>query len=199
MQSLVIANALPEAQITAIDLQAEYLDQLRLSAAARGLIHRLEIQRQDMAALPYPPQSFDLLWAEGSAYSIGFADALRAWRPLLRPGGYLGVSELVWLTANPEPKVQAFFASEYPAMGDLSAAQTALRDAGYSLIGSFVLPDPDWWDDYYGPLAAKLPALRKRYANDPAGLDVVEATAREIDMRTRYSHAYGYGFLVGRA
>ncbi len=60
------------------------------------------------------------------------------------------------------------------------------------------VPDAAWWDDYYTPLEARLPALRGRYANDPAALAVVESTAREIAMRRRYPQSYGYVLFAAR-
>ena len=44
----------------------------------------------------------DLIWAEGSAYIMGFEQAYRSWRRLLRRGGYLAATELVWLEAIPD-------------------------------------------------------------------------------------------------
>ena len=46
-----------------------------------------------MDALDYPAESFDLLWAEGSACILGWEKAIRTWRPLIKPGGILGATE----------------------------------------------------------------------------------------------------------
>ena len=54
-----------------------------------------------MADLPFADASFDLLWSEAAAYSMGFFAALAAWRRLLVDGGRLAVSELVWLDRDP--------------------------------------------------------------------------------------------------
>ena len=55
----------------------------------------------DMRQLDFEPASFDLIWCEGAAYIMGVEAALRAWRPLLKPGGRLALSEAAWL--RPEP------------------------------------------------------------------------------------------------
>ena len=151
-----------------------------------------------MTALPFPPASFDLVWSEGAAYVMGFGAALAGWRPLLRPGGCIAVSELVWLRPDPPAEAAAFFADEYPPMTDVDANLATVGTCGYDVLGHFALPDAAWWESYYTPLEAKLPALRDRYAGDAVALGVIEATAREIDIRRRFGDAYGYAFFVAR-
>jgi hypothetical protein len=46
-----------------------------------------------MRDLPFEPGSFDLLWSEGAAHIMGVSEALAAWRPLLRMGGYVRLPE----------------------------------------------------------------------------------------------------------
>jgi hypothetical protein len=41
----------------------------------------------DMKDIPQVFQGIDLLWSEGAAYNIGFANALATWAPALAPGG----------------------------------------------------------------------------------------------------------------
>jgi hypothetical protein len=48
-----------------------------------------------MAAPPAPDTPFDTIRAEGSAHIIGIARALALWRPRLRPGGALVLSNMV--------------------------------------------------------------------------------------------------------
>ena len=195
LQTLVLAEALGTS-IAALDLFPAYLAQLRSSAEAAG--RDVHVVAGDMAALPFMPASVDLLWSEGAAYIMGIEAALSAWRPLLGPGGFVALSELVWLEPDPPPEAAAFFAEEYPAMTDVEANAAALTRCGYELLGHFTLPDAAWWDDYYRPLEAKLPALRETFAGDAEALEIVETTAREIDLRRRHGASYGYQFYVGR-
>lgn len=201
LQTMTLAEALGGAlgrPIAALDKYGEYLTQLKASCAARGLASRIAPLQGDMEALPFAEESFDLIWAEGSAYIMGFAEAFSAWRPLLRPGGCIAATELTWLVAEPPEEAARFFAEEYPAMTDVETNLASLRAAGYEGLGHFTLPEAAWWTDYYAPLEAKLPALRARYAEDAAARDVLAASAREIAMRRRYPDSYGYVFFVGR-
>ena len=83
-------------------------------------------------------------------------------------------------------------------MTDVETNAATIRGLGYHLLGHFTLPDAAWWDRYYGPLEAKLPGLRARFAGDAAALGVVETTQREIDIRRRFADCYGYRFYVAR-
>ncbi|WP_119166211.1 class I SAM-dependent methyltransferase [Algihabitans albus] len=197
LQTLVLAEAL-DGPITAVDLLQEYLDSLNERAAATGLAERIEVLAGDMAELPFPDRSFDLIWAEGSAYIMGFEAAFRAWRRLLKPGGCIAMTELTWLRSDPPAEAAAFFQTEYPAMTTLEANMASLKACGYDLLGTFTLPEAAWWDDYYTPLEARLPRLKACYADDPAARSVVATTEREIDVRRRFGDAYGYVFFVAQ-
>jgi len=197
-QTLALAGAL-DGQVTAVDVYEEYLDELRRGASEAGLRERITIERGDMMRLPFPPRSFDLIWAEGAAYIMGFERAFAAWRPLLRPGGYVAVTELTWLVPDPAPEVAGFFGSEYHQMTDIETNLASIRIAGYEVVDHFVLPDAAWWDDYYTPLDAKLPSLREKYAGDGPALAIVGSTEAEIRMRREYADAYGYVFYITRS
>ena len=198
-QTVALAQALAASHITAVDLRPEYLSELKHHAQAARVANRIHIVAADMHALPFPPHRFDLIWAEGAAYIMGFDKALVAWRRWLKTGGCLAVSELVWLRTDPPAEVAEFFAREYPAMTHLETRVTALRASGYEPLGHVTLPDSDWWADYYTPLEAKLPSLYETYVGDEAALRLVETTEREIDLRRRFGAGYGYAFFVGRS
>lgn len=197
MQTLALARAL-SGHITAVDLMPEFLAQLDARAAEEGLADKITTSQQDMAALPYDDGSFDLIWSEAAAYSIGFENALTVWKPLLKAGGYLMASELVWLDKNPPADAKAFWAEEYPAMQHVDDVAALFAAAGYTLIDSLTLPDEGWWTYYYSPLSAKLPALRETYTGNAEALQLVEATATEIEMRRTHATVYGYQYFIAR-
>lgn len=63
-------------------------------ANASGVAERVKALNMSMLQLSFPPESFDLIWSEGAIYIMGFGNGLTAWKPLLRRGGYVVVSEL---------------------------------------------------------------------------------------------------------
>ena len=198
MQTVALAKAL-NSTILALDVLEEYLEELRERTVRDGVTELIDIRLGDMNALPFKENSFDLIWAEGSAYSMGFGSALQSWKPYLKPGGYLALSELVWLSQEPPSEVSEFFRDEYPLMTDIPSNTDMIESAGYKIIAHFTLPDSDWLDNYYSPLEQKLPALYEKYTDDKEALGIVDMTAREIDMRKRFHEYYGYEFFIARS
>jgi SAM-dependent methyltransferase len=147
-----------------------------------------------MAAMDVPPASFDLIWCEGAAYLLGVPRALRQWRPLLRPGGRIALTEAVWLAPNPSAAARANF-QDYPAMTDVAGTRAHFREAGYELLGDFVLPADAWWN-YYAPLEARVANLQDVMAGDPDSLAVWREVRDEIDCYRRHGDDFGYAFFV---
>lgn len=197
-QTMVVAEQLPGASIIAIDFHAPYLEQLEGSAQAAGYADRITTYHGDMNQLPFSPDSFDLIIAEGSAYIIGFVNALKSWKPLLRKNGYIAVTELVWLTVTPPEEAVAFFNKEYPAMTTPEKIITVFQETGYKPFKHFTIPDKGWWDEYYTPLAERLDLMEKKYADDETGQTVIQITRQEIDIRKRLGENYGYEYFIAQ-
>jgi hypothetical protein len=70
------------------------------------------------------------------------------------------------------------------------------RGAGYRVLEHFVLPESAWWDDYYGPMEARLGMLRARYQGDPTATAALADHQQEIDCYRRWSRHYGYLFVI---
>ena len=197
MQTIALAKAI-NAHITAVDINQEYLDELEERAESASVSECIEILAQDMNELAFEPKSFDLIWSEGAAYIMGFEKALDVWKRLLKPGGCIAVSELVWLRADPPAEVAEFFGNEYPAMTDVETILRTIKRCGYELLGHFTLPDSAWWDYYYTPLEVKLPVLNEKYSGDSEALSIINMARREIEIRRFFSKWYGYEFFIGR-
>ncbi|MEV4889614.1 class I SAM-dependent methyltransferase [Nonomuraea sp. NPDC055795] len=190
--SLVLA-AVAEADVIAIDTHQPFLDQLRKAAARQNLTDRIHVVNVSMADLPYPDQTFDMIWAEGSIYHIGFDHALRIWRRLLTPGGALIVTECEWTTPDPAAELRAYWEQIY-SLRTGTENTAAARAAGYDVVGTFRLPDNDWFDEYYEPLESRISHADLSIA----GMNhAVAGIRQEIDMRRAYSSDYAYtGYIL---
>jgi len=195
MQTMDLAAMLPAAQITAVDMHGPFLEELRRRAQAAGAENRIEAVQSDMAALPFAPGSFDLIWCEGAAYIMGVGNALRAWRSLLRPGGKLALTEAVWLKPDPPEPVRRCWA-EYPDMRNIEFNRKLVSDCGYELLGDFVLPDAAWWDDYYEPMERRIAELLSKYAGDSVAANVLAENREELELHRKYSAYFGCLFLA---
>lgn len=190
---LLLASELG-AGVTAVDTHAPFLSRLRASAAAAGLADRVQTLEAPMQALPLADGCADLVWAEGSAYLMGFDAALAAWRRLLAPGGVLVLTECEWTTVTPAAEARAFWDEGYPGMRTTDGNVRAALDAGWIVAATYLLPDSDW-AAYYEPLAARVAQLRTDPAIDTAVLD---AETRELDLRRDHGTDYGYTAYVLR-
>lgn len=184
--SLVLAA--DGAAVTAVDTHRPYLDEL--TRRAGGRVTTLEAS---MTALPLPDGCADLVWAEGSAYLMGFDAALAAWRRLLAPGGALVLTEAEWTVPDPAPGARAFWTDGYPAMRTTAGNVTAAMDAGWTVAATYLLPDSDW-DAYYSPLAERIAELRRTHPELDSALDEV---GLEIAVRRAHGGDYGYtGYVL---
>ena len=183
--------------VVAMDIMLPFLQRLPASAAKDGsAIHPVCMSMDRMG---FAEASFDLIWSEGALYSIGFDQAVSICRSLLKPGGYLAATELVWLTDDRPESVVRFFETEYPAMQSRESVADRLQEMGFTLLDSFALPDKDWWDDYYTPLSRRLNRLRGVFAEDEKAIEFLDAMLVEMDVRRRHPEAYGYVFYVLRS
>ena len=196
-QTLLLAE-LTAGSIVAIDSHAPSVERLRAKVAARGLGQRVRPAVGDMAGLELPAGSFDLVWSEGALYNLGLERALRVCEGLLRPGGHLAFTDAVWRQDDPPAEVRASFDFDYPTMGKVADVLATIARSGLALAGHFTLPDEAWWDDFYGPMEARLGELRARYAGDAEALGVLDRLAKEPELHRRHSDSYAYEFFVVR-
>ncbi len=197
MQTMDLAR-LTGGAITAVDNHPPYLEALRTHIDARGLETRVRAVKGDMTALDFGPERFDLIWSEGAIYIMGFEQGLRQWCKLLKPGGYLAVTELSWLTEDPPEAARSFWAKGYPAMQTVDANLAVIEACGYRPNGHFTLPASDWWANYYNPIAAKLPTFRKKHHAHPAAQAAADMELAEMALFRKYADAYGYVFYTLR-
>jgi len=178
-----------------VDTHQPFLDELAGKISQNGFAERIRLQNMSMAELSFPEQ-FDVLWSEGAIYTMGFEEGLRAWRPLLKPGGYVAVTEISWLAPAAPIPVHSYWSAEYPGMRNIWENLLCLRRAGYGEIGHFTLPESAWWEPYYGPMEARIAQLRTKYLGNPAAQTLLDAQAKEVEMYRKYSAWYGYEFYV---
>jgi len=197
-QTLALAKLLPHARIIAVDLHQRFLAELVLRARREGTHERIQVLQADMAKLPFPPQTFDLIWSEGAAYNIGFANALKSWRMLLKPGATAVLSHIAWFRPDAPEEARSFWSQEYPDMEDEAALVQHVAEHGYMLVSCFRLSPQTWWRDFYTPLAEELGRFRARHADKPEWLAVADMTEREMRVHRDHLDYYGYTFFICR-
>jgi SAM-dependent methyltransferase len=188
--------ALTSGTITAVDNHQPFLDSINRWASKAGLDGRIQIHCASMDALPFEPGQFDLIWSEGAIFIMGFFEGLQAWKPLLKKGGYMVVSDAAWFEPEPPQELVQWWEKEgyIPKTDDQLRAQ--VKNAGLRLIATYRLPEAGWWDNYYVPMLARITELRESHGSDPACAAILDSLEYEAEMYQKYKQYYGYTFFV---
>lgn len=197
-QTLDLARLLPDAHVTAVDSHAPFLDELSRRAREAGLERQITPVLGDLA--DPPGDLYDIIWCEGAAYLMGFERALARWVPLLAPGGVVALTEPVWRRELPReaiPERARSFWAAYPGMLPREARRRQIAEMGLRCHGDFLLPDRDWWEDYYTPMAARASRLRAEHVPMPDVLRrVLDDAEEEMAVYREHGDTYGYAFFV---
>lgn len=181
----------PGARVLAIDTHPGFVAQMRARFEGEA---RVRVEEADMAALAEHPEGpFDMIWCAGALYFLGLEDGLAGMAKALKPGGVLAFSEPCLFVAEPSAEVIAFWEG-YPVR-DGAGIAAAVAAAGYRNLGTRVLGDGAW-DAYYGPMEARIAALRPRA--DAALSAMLDVCAAEAALWRKVKRETGYLLTVAR-
>lgn len=179
------------ANIVAVDNEQSAIDYLNVQITNKKLSNSVTPVCATMTDLHFEKGSFDLIWAEGSAYIMGVTNALAKWKPLLKAPGFLVLSDLVWLTDAASKSAEEFWSKEYPDMQQLSTREKQIEAAGYEIISSFTLSDKAW-QAYILPLTERVETLQSTMQASKALQDI----QHELDIYSKYLGEFGYQMFI---
>jgi ubiquinone/menaquinone biosynthesis C-methylase UbiE len=162
-------------EIIGIDIKQSSLDELNRKIKEEGFSGRVKTVRRSLFEMDFPDESFDIIWAEGSIWIIGFGKGLKEWRRLLKPSGFLVVHDEIKTVSNKLKKIPS---------------------CGYKLVNHFRLPEDAWWTEYYRPLEKRIRELYMKYKNDSEALTILKKHQNEIDMVKRNPKEHSSAFYV---
>jgi len=195
MQTIKLAK-LSDGEIIGIDIFQQYLDQLKVSIEKGNLKDRVKAVNQSMFEIKYPEEFFDIIWAEGSIFVIGFEKGLSEWKKYIKPNGYLAVHEMTWLKNNPPKEISDYWGNVYPEITTIENNLRIIEKCGYKILGYFPLPEDAWWDLYYTPLEKRLKDMRIKFKDNPKAMEMIEEEQLEIDLYRKFNSWYGSVFFV---
>ncbi|MFW9844851.1 MAG: class I SAM-dependent methyltransferase [Candidatus Thorarchaeota archaeon] len=134
VQSIELAG-LSNGRITAIDIDVPSLVLLQRNIKELGLSHRFSIKQISMVDLHLLGETFDIVWAEGSIYAVGFEKGIRDWKQLLKPNGFLVIHD-------EDDRIQTKL--------------EIIKKYGYKMIGQIDVSHEEWENRFYKPLLSTL-------------------------------------------
>jgi SAM-dependent methyltransferase len=156
---------LSRGKIIGIDIDQAALDKFARRVKEAGLTDQIKVMNCSMFDMDFPDRSFDLVWAEGSIYAIGFERGLQEWKQLLKAGGCMVVHD---------------------EQGNIREKLEQIADCGYQLLGYFTLSKETWWTEYFAPLEKLVNETRTRYPYDQSVLEEIQQAQAELDMYRKH-------------
>lgn len=196
-QTMILAQNAP-GQITGMDLFPGFIDIFERNAVRRGLQDRVKgIVGSMTEQLPFGKESLDLIWSEGAIYNIGFERGLNEWKPYLKRGGYIAVTDISWFSDNQPTEIKEYAQEVFPEMDSIPYKVELLQRAGYVPVATFILPENCWTEHYFAPQAEAQEKFLKKYAGNETAERFVSFGQREKAMYDKYKAFYGYVFYIG--
>src|SRR5512145_1384165 len=196
-QTMVLAQH-ATGQVTGIDLFPRFIELFNQQAALLNLQNRVKGVVGSMDNLPFQQEELDLIWSEGAIYNIGFERGLNEWKPFLKTGGYIAVSEASWFTNERPDEIEKFWKDAYPEMDTIPNKVTQMQNAGYIPVATFILPEICWTEHYYAPQAKARQDFMKKHAGIKAAEDFIASEILEEQLYDKYKFFYGYVFYIGK-
>ena len=196
-QTIALAQNI-EGHITAVDLFPEFLDKLNANSKELGLQNKITTLEKSMDDLPFANEEFDIIWSEGAIYNIGFETGVKKWKEYLKPGGYIALSEITWITNSRPNEIEEHWNKEYPQIDTASNKIKIIEENGFSPVGYFYLPVSSWIDNYYQPMEERFDAFLKKHNNSELAKSIVDGEKEEIRKYKKYKDFLSYGFYVAK-
>jgi len=196
-QTMVLAEN-SKSYITAIDIFPEFLDVLNRKIKEKDLASRVVAQQISMDDLPFKNEQFDLIWSEGAIYIIGFEKGLTEWRRVLKPEGYLVVTEMSWLTNKRPYEIEKYWTKNYSQIDTISNKIKLIEENGYIPTAHFILPKYCWLNNYYEPNQERMESFLEKHKYSRLAEEFIKNEKKEVQMYKRYKDYYGYVFYIAR-
>jgi len=166
---------LSDGEIVGIDIDQSLLEKFNRKIEKEGFSNRVKARKCSLFEIDFADESFDVIWAEGSIWIIGFEKGLKEWRRLLKPNGFLVVHDEIKTVSNKLEKIPS---------------------CGYRLVDNFLLPEDAHWTEYYRPLEIRIKELHMKYKDNADALKILKRHQKEIDMVKRNPEEYSSAFFV---
>lgn len=195
-QTITLAQS-TNGKIKAVDLMPEFVESLKENIKQLGLDKKIFPSLESMTDLSFEEAEFDLIWAEGSIYNIGYQKGLKEWRKYLKTNGYIAVSEVSWFTDSRPQKISDYWESNYPEIDTIPNKVKQMQQAAYTPVAHFIFPEICWWN-YFNPILNNIEPFLQKHNYSEGAKDLVDHLTEEIALYRKYKLYYGYVFYIGQ-
>lgn len=175
--AIALAEGLGAGYVTGIDVEDGVLDRARTLVAARGLTGRIGLVKVVPGPLPFPPESFDVVFSKDAIVHVADKAALMAevFR-VLKPEGRFVASDWLLGTSAPSPAMQAYIEAEALDfhMAPTEDYRAALEAAGF--VDVAIRSRNEWYRREARDELSRLKGPLGRKAEDLLGKDFVDQT-----------------------
>jgi len=162
-------------QIIGIDINETSLNLLKRKIKELKLSNQVKVIKGSILNMDFPKESFDIIWAEGSVFVIGFENSIKRWYRFLKPDGFLVIHD---------------------ENNDKNKKLGLIKKHGYSLVGQFEITDKLWLLEYYKPLELLIQKFRHKYPNDSELNNELNKDQIEIDKCKTNSIVFSSFFVI---
>lgn len=166
---------LTNGDVTGIDIDKQALDRCNAKINNAHLSDRVRTMQCSLLDMEFPDGYFDIIWAEGSVFVLGFKKSLEKWRRLLKSGGFLVVHD---------------------AVGNLRKKLEIIPCLGYTLIDHILISGDEWWEKYFKPLQEEINEVRAEFQEDKKARVFLDKRQKEIDDFNNNRAANGSVYIV---
>jgi ubiquinone/menaquinone biosynthesis C-methylase UbiE len=162
-------------EILATDIDQDALDYLDEKIKARKVEDQVKTMNLSLFDLDFPDKSFDIIWAEGSIFAIGFQKGLGDWRRLIKDNGFIVIHD---------------------PFQDHHQKLDAIEECGYELLDCFLIDHQLWWLNFYQPYAKHIKNLQEKYIDNPLVQKALKDEENEIRMFKKDPESFSSIFYV---
>lgn len=188
--TILLANYFENSTVEAIDLFKHYLSVLDDKISQNNLANRVFGYRMDMKDPDFANEEFDIVFAESSIEIMGFKKGIMEWKRLLKPKGYMIVSDISWIS-KPSSRSIKFWKNIYDEVDTIENKIAQIANEGYEFVDYVIVPKEDW-NEYHKKLEKNLNSLN----NDKSAKEFVSQIKKEIRHYRENSDDYSYVFYI---
>lgn len=186
-----------DCQITGIDISEKMIQGAKEKAQKNHLDDLVDFKVMNGQDLQFTKESYDIILSEGTTVFLNKKEAMNSFRRVLKPNGYLGLTELTWM----KPPSQEVLSKTKEILHDVEPLQyddwiQNMTNAGFTIIHSEKHPYKSFsWDNIHGIGIVGLLKVGFEYLDNQ---EVRRWIQRQEDLFKEYAEYWGYGTYIGR-